>query len=183
MSSPEGQRIYAATKAALNYSYAFRVATVARIQDALTKVLSGETAKLELITDVIHNSIVKENIRGKDVFVHRHTANRVWPGKITIVSGYNNTSSYLALGLENTENTLFSADHGAGETIKRIHREGGSNSHPEKLKTFFYKGAEMKKTEIEHITDEGIELVLNHLESEKIIKPVARLRPLAAFKG
>ena len=181
--SLEGKRILFATKTALNYSYAFRVATVARIQDALQKTLGGEAAKLELITDIIHNSIVKENIKGKDVYVHRHTANRIFPGKLTIVSGYNNTSSYLALGLENTENTLFSADHGAGETIKRIHREGGSGAHPEKLKTYFYKSSEMHKTEIEHITDEGIELILNHLQNEKVIKPVVRLRPIAVFKG
>ncbi len=179
----EGKRILFAIKTALNYSYAFRVATVARIQDALQKTLGGEAAKLELITDIIHNSIVKENIKGKDVYVHRHTANRIFPGKLTIVSGYNNTSSYLALGLENTENTLFSADHGAGETIKRIHREGGSGAHPEKLKTYFYESSEMHKTEIAHITDEGIELILNHLQNEKVIKPVARLRPLAVFKG
>lgn len=182
--SLEGKRILFAIKAALNYSYAFRVATIARIQNALAKAFGGRrTAKLELITDVIHNSIVKENIKGKEVFVHRHTANRVWPGKLTIVSGYNNTASYLALGGQDTERLLFSADHGAGETIKRIHGAGGSSPHPENFTTKFYKTAAMQKTDIEHITDEGIELVLGHLEREKVLKPVVRLRPLAVFKG
>ena len=181
--SEEGKRLLTALKAALNYSYAFRVAMLRRINDSIRDVKEGSVPKAELIWDTIHNSILPETIRDKDVIVHRHTATRVFPGKPVIVSGFNTTSSYLAIGLKDAEGNLFSADHGAGGVIKKLEAEGVSRPHPKNHKTMIYQTKEPSRREVNHITDEGLEHVMEHLKREGIASPVIRLRPLAVFKG
>lgn len=194
----EGKRIMCAMKAALNYSYAFRVAMLKRINESLKTALSNPAVDATLVWDAVHNSILPETINGKNVIVHRHTANRAHPGRPLIVSGFNTTCSYLAIALPGAENRLFSADHGAGGIIKRFHDEGKSRAHPNNHKTLIYqtprhspaltagRSEQTKKPlvhEAAHITDEGINHVMNHLERESIARPIVRLRPLAVFKG
>lgn len=195
----EGIRLMHAMKAALNYSYAFRVAMLKRINESLKIAALNpghhspptHDARATLVWDAIHNSILPETIGGKEVIVHRHTANRAHPGKPLIVSGFNTTCSYLALALPGAEARLFSADHGAGGVIKRFDKEGKSRAHPDGYKTLIYQtprhGSGQAKTprvrEVNHITDEGVNHVMDHLERESIARPIIRLRPLAVFKG
>ena len=179
----EGMRLMQALKAALNYSYAFHVAMLKRVNESLKTAASDSATHATLIWDAIHNSILPETINGKKVVVHRHTANHAHPGKPLIVSGFNTTCSYLAVALPSAEARLFSADHGAGGVIKRFHNEGKSRQHPYGHKTYIYQTKEPRIQEAAHITDEGINHVINHLERESIARPVVRLRPLAVFKG
>ena len=181
--SQEGKRLMQAQKAALNYSYAFRVAMLKRIQESMQKAASNPQAEINLVWDAIHNSILPEIIKGEQVMVHRHTANRAHPGKPLIVSGFNTTCSYLAVALPGAEERLFSADHGAGGVIKRLEANGQSRTHPDNHKTLIYQSKEPRIKEAAHITDEGINHVMDHLERESIARPVIRLRPLAVFKG
>lgn len=201
--SAEGRRLMCAMKAALNYSYAFRVAMLKRINESLKTALSNPAVDATLVWDAVHNSILPETINGKNVIVHRHTANRAHPGRPLIVSGFNTTCSYLAVAMPEAKKKLFSADHGAGGVIKRFHEEGKSHAHPDNHKTLIYKtpryNSKQAKTlrqskygagqaplivnEAAHTTDEGIDYVMNHLERESIARPVIRLRPLAVFKG
>lgn len=189
--STEGIRLMHAMKAALNYSYAFRVAMLTRVNESLKVATSDSTVHATLVWDAIHNSILPETIGGKEVIVHRHTANRAHSGKPLIVSGFNTTCSYLAIALPGAENRLFSADHGAGGVIKRFEADGKSRTHPDGHKTLIYQtprhGSGQAKTprvrEVNHITDEGVNHVMDHLERESIAHPVIRLRPLAVFKG
>lgn len=181
--STEGVRLMQAMKAALNYSYAFRVAMLKRINESLKRATSNSATHATLVWDAIHNSILPETIGGKEVIVHRHTANRAHPGKPLIVSGFNTTCSYLAIALPDAEARLFSADHGAGSVIKRFEKEGISHPHPHEHKTLIYQTKKPQIREATHITDEGVNHVMNHLERESIARPVVRLRPLAVFKG
>ncbi|MDA1335149.1 MAG: RtcB family protein [bacterium] len=179
----EGKRLMAATKASLNYSYGFRMAMVRRISDSLEAALPHKKPTTSLIWDSIHNSIVPEVVHGKNVIVHRHTANRVFDGKPVIVSGFNTTNSYLAVGLPDAENNLFASDHGAGETIKNFTKDGKTSQHPKNLTTRIYQTKSPKKQVVEHITNEGIDYVVEKLKDEGILSPVVSLRPLAVFKG
>ncbi len=183
LASAEGQRLMNATKASLNYSYAFRVAILRRIIDSIQKSLPKKNIEANLVWDAIHNSINEEQIGGKTVIVHRHTANRVFDGKPVIVSGFNTTNSYLAVGLKNAEEHLFASDHGAGITIKKMEAEGYSKAHPQEYTTHIYQTRSPYKKVVHHITNEGIDFVMKNLESAGILSPVARLRPLAVFKG
>ncbi|MFC1595100.1 RtcB family protein [Patescibacteria group bacterium] len=181
--SKEGQRLMLATKASLNYSYGFRMAMAKRIMDSIGEALPDRKTEIKLVWDSCHNSIVEEKIKGEKVIVHRHTANRVFANKPIIISGFNTTNSYLAVGLKNAENTLFSSDHGAGVTIQKLEQEGLSKTHPKKYTTHIYQTKTPFKRIVHHITNEGINKVMNILEKEQILKPVAKLKPLAVFKG
>ena len=172
-----------ATKASLNYSFAFRMAGIRRIWDSLKKAVPGKEISIKVIWDSVHNSIQEEEINGKKAIVHRHTANKAYEGKPVIVSGYNTTCSYIAVGLSGTDSTLYSSDHGAGVTIKKMEKEGISKKHPKNYTTHIYQTRSPFKRIKHHITEEGIEFVLKKLEEEKVLKPAVRLRPLAVFKG
>jgi len=179
----EGHRLLLATKASLNYSYAFRMAIVRRIIDSIHDILPKKAAETHLVWDSSHNTIMEEIINGKTVMVHRHTANRVFEGKPVIVSGFNTTNSYIAVGLKEAENHLFSSDHGAGVTIQKFEKDGLTASHPKNHTTHIYQTRSPYKRVIHHITNEGIDYVIQKLTEERVAEPVARLRPLAVFKG
>ncbi|MEK7642970.1 MAG: RtcB family protein [Patescibacteria group bacterium] len=179
LSSPEGQRLLRATKASLNYSYGFRMAITKRITDSLRALYPKKDIETALLWDSSHNTVTREIIGGEELTVHRHTANRVFEGQPVIISGFNTTNSYLAIGQAQSENHLFSADHGAGTVIKRLK----THEHPERLVTHIYQTKSPFKQIVTHQTNEGIDHVTKELTSASIIRPVIRLRPLAVFKG
>jgi tRNA-splicing ligase RtcB len=183
LDTPEGQRLMNATKASLNYSYGFRMAIVRRVIDSLERALPRKKPMVALLWDSAHNAIVEENIGGKNVVVHRHTANRAFEGKPVIVSGFNTTNSYLGVGLAGAEEHLFASDHGAGVTIQKMEKDGLSKKHPKNLITHIYQTKPPFKQIREHITNEGIDYVVHQLETAGILRPVVKLRPLAVFKG
>ena len=192
-STSEGKRLWNATRASLNYSYGFRMAIVRRVLDSLKEAANQSKVSLArqksrgdlggLIWDGAHNAITEETIGGEKLIVHRHTANRAFDGKPVVVSGFNTTNSYLALGLPNAEEHLFASDHGAGVTIKKMEAEGLSQTHPKNLVTHIYQTKTPYKRVVEHITNEGVDYVMQKLEESGIARPIARMRPLAVFKG
>lgn len=180
--TPEGMRLFASIKASLNYSYAFRLAIVKRVTDALQETFGADTS-VRLLWDTVHNSIHKEILNGREYITHRHTATRVFEDKPVLISGFNNTSSYIGAGLPGGEEHIFSADHGAGETIK-MHAENGSvKPHPESYITDIYTSKPPYKKTVVHITNEGVDAVVKPLEEANIMRAVAYTRPIAVFKG
>lgn len=179
LDSREGKRLFEATKASLNYSYGFRIAMVRRIIDSLEKIVPEKDTHAKLLWDSTHNAVMEEEINNKKVVVHRHTANRVFEDKPVIVSGFNTTSSYIAVGLRGAEEHLFASDHGAGITISRA----PSQEHPKSFVTHIYQTRPPYKKVVEHVTNEGIDYVMQKLEEYGIARPVVELRPLAVFKG
>ena len=180
--TPEGARVLASVKASLNYSYAFRLAIVKRVTDALRETFGTHTSA-QLLWDTVHNAIHKEIISGKEYMVHRHTATRVFDGKPVLISGFNNTNSYIGVGLPGGEEHLFSADHGAGETIKTHSRNGMVQPHPENHATDIYTSKPPYKKTAVHITNEGLDAVIKPLEEANVMRAVAYTRPIAVFKG
>ncbi|TSC79439.1 MAG: tRNA-splicing ligase RtcB [Parcubacteria group bacterium Gr01-1014_29] len=178
----EGKRLLASIAASLNYSYAFRLAIVKRVQDALEAAF-GPTVKTHLVWDNIHNSIRPETIGGKEYIVHRHTATRVFDGRPVLISGFNNTNSYIGIGLAGAQEHLFSADHGAGETIKTHAENGNAKPHPENFTTNIYTSKPPYKKTAIHITNEGLDAVIKPLEETGAMRPVVYTRPIAVFKG
>lgn len=183
LDSPEGTRLMLATKASLNYSYAFRIGIIQRIANSLVEALPTKKPTISLLWDGAHNAVVEEIIHGKKVVVHRHTANRVFDRKPVIVSGFNTTNSYIGVGLPGAQDHLFASDHGAGITIKKMEADGITTKHPKNYTTHIYQTKPPFKKVVHHMTNEGIDFVMDKLAEENIIKPVARLRPLAVFKG
>jgi tRNA-splicing ligase RtcB (3'-phosphate/5'-hydroxy nucleic acid ligase) len=165
----EGKRRWASAIASANYSYANRMVMFRRIIDAFNKANDDKKVEYNLLWDSNHESLFKE----EDLFIHRSGATAVQTGKPVIISGFNTTNSYIGVGLKNE-----SADHGAGETIKKRLKE--TSKHAKGYKTWLYN-RKRESREVEHITNEGLNFVINTLERDKIVKPVALLRPLATL--
>lgn len=180
--SPEGKRYLLAIKAALNYSYAFNIAILARVRDALKKTYHEKDPSPRLVWALAHNSIFKEKLEGEDYFIHRHTLNRIQVGKPAILSGFNNTVSYLGMGLNAPEKTLWSAEHGAGENIKRFKKENKSREIVDK-ETVILRTKKPFETHVAHQSDEGVDYVMSELEKAGLMRRVLSIRPVASFKG
>lgn len=175
--SEEGRRLMLSIKIALNYGYAFRVALLRRIIDAMPR----KNVNVSFLWDAAHNSIMEKEVGEEKIIVHRQDAVRVFPGKPIMIAGFN-TLSYLGIGQEHTEATMQSATPSAGKTIVRFEKEGKSRpdfSHY----TLISKRKESELKRELHRTSEGLFAVTEELEKAGIVKPVAYLRPVGLIKG
>jgi RNA-splicing ligase RtcB len=191
VNAEEGQRTLLALQAASNYAYANRLAVLAVLRDAIRGVWGAGCDPPSLLWDAPHNSIRRETVAGQELWVHRHNAVRVGPpsqtharspfgrtGQPALLPGTDLTSSYLCVADEGAAQTLFSADHGAGRSALRLGRSlnGGSVT-----RRYTY-GNGVAET-CSHLSDDGVNAVLQGLQACGIVRPVARLRPLAVLKG
>ncbi len=175
LNSPEGTRLMQSIKIALNYGYAFRVALLARLRDALP---TG--TRVSFLWDAAHNSITEEPHDNEQLIVHRQDAMRVFPEKPVMVAGFN-TLAYLGVGQE-TVQAFSSATPSAGKTIGTYTLGGTCIEDPShQMLTSRRKAPELIRSA--QFTPEGLFAVTHVLEQEGIVKPVAYLRPLATIKG
>ena len=174
MNSPEGRRLWQSIQIALNYGYAFRVALLRRINDALPAKANKPSGSASFLWDAAHNSIMQED----GLCVHRQDAMRVFPGQPVMIAGSYNTLSFIGVGSQSASKTLWSSTPSAAKTVEKYEPKPDTGHYTLVSKR---KNPELKK--IEHIVSYGLFAVVQALEKEDIIKPVAYLRPLGGIKG
>ena len=177
----EGKRFIHANTMGMNYGYAYRLFMIIRVRDALRKIFGSVADDIHLIRDVSHNSIQKEVINSEELWIHRHNSARIKKGGLALLPGYNNTSSYICEGLDNTAATLNTVPHGAGDSIK-AYRNAGISKVVEGRCTEIYRNRKSEPEHVEHHTDEGVDAVVNLLQQNGIMRPIARTTPLAVLK-
>ncbi len=177
LDSPEGKRLMASIKIALNYGYAFRVALLRRINDALPK------GKAAFFWDAAHNSITEEKFEGEDLVVHRQDAMRVFLGKPVMITGSNNTLGCIGIGSEGGSKTLWSITPSATKVIDTYKKQDKSKAENPPHATLVSKRQVKDLIRIAHITSEGLFDTVEALAKEDIFTPVAYIRPLASIKG
>ena len=188
----EGGRLMLANLMAMNYGFAFRLSTYATLT-ALLQESFGATGS-RLIVDSPHNSIYEEEIDGERAIVHRHNAARAYPasrmahhpvfsriGQPVLVPGTSRTSSFLCVAGEGAHKSLYSASHGAGTTVKQFAEAGLSGRDPQGRVTLRFDYSNGGPTEVEQLDDNGVGEALDILRNEDIVRPVARLRPIAVL--
>ena len=185
--SEEGQLFRRALAMALNFGYAYRLGTVRAIIDGLTEAVSS-SVKADLLCDISHNGITEETWGGRHGWVARHNACRLTPGGPAIVAGSYDVASYLGIGLDGGDDQrLSSYDHGAGNLIEhfrdhdRLGEEAGSVL---RLKMTRGKNAEIvRRSDVPMRSAEPIDLVMECLERNRVVRPAVRLRPLGNLKN
>ena len=190
--SAEGQRLMLANAAAANYGFAFRMATYSALQQLAVQAFGGCPGRL--VVDSPHNSVYEEDVNGVSAVVHRHNSCRAFPaemmpqgttfattGQALLLPGTHRTSSYLATAGPNAAASLYTACHGAGTVIDTFAERGWSGQDPQHRGTleFGYKGAAPKA--VDHLDDNGVNAALDVLVRNGLVKPVARMRPLAVL--
>ncbi|MFL5737421.1 MAG: RtcB family protein [Actinomycetota bacterium] len=189
---PEGRQVMLANSAAMNYGFAFRVATYAALQRAARATLGSETSRL--VVDSPHNSIYEEEIGGRPALVHRHNSCRAYPasrmtpgtafgevGQALLLPGTNRTSSYLCVAGSHAERSLYSACHGAGTMIEEFEDRGLSREDPRGRRTLRFRYSDSAPVEVPHLDDRGVDAALSVLSTNGLVRPVARMRPLAVL--
>ena len=189
---PEGARLLLANAAAMNYGFAFRLATYASLCELARRVFGARDSRL--VVDSPHNSIYEEELDGERVVLHRHNSCQAYPasrmaghpvfgvtGQAILLPGTNRTSSYLCVAAEDAGASLWSACHGAGTMIDDFVARGRSGLDPESRTTlrFDYRGNGPEL--VPQLDDHGVDEALGILRGHGIARPVARLRPIAVL--
>jgi tRNA-splicing ligase RtcB len=190
--SPEGARLLLANAAAMNYGFAFRLATYASLCEFATRVFGARGGRL--VVDSPHNSIYEEDLDHERVILHRHNSCQAYPasrmtghpvfgmtGQAILLPGTNRTSSYLCAAEESAGSSLWSACHGAGTMIDDFVARGLSMLDPERRTTlrYSYRGSEPEL--VSQLDDRGVNEALGILQGHGIARPVARMRPIAVL--
>ncbi len=178
-----------------NFGYANRASILVKISEILNKELGVKYDQLSILWDHSHNSIQPEDIDGQKLWVHRHNTCRILPpvtsnsnfsrasfGQPMFIPGTNATSSYIGVSGNGCRDTINSVDHGAGNKIKYYIENGYSDILPGHY-TKLYNYNTLKPTMKEQYTSQGIDDIISILKKNNIIKPIARLKPIAVLKG
>ena len=191
--SEEGDRFMLANAAAMNYGFAFRLATYATVLELAAEAFGSRGGRL--IVDSPHNSIYDEEIDGSPAVVHRHNSCRAYPaermpagstfgitGQALLLPGTYRTASYLCVATPGADQSAYSACHGAGAIIEDFQRRGISGTDPRERRTLrFAYGADAAE-DVPQFDDRGIDEALRILTGAGICRPVARLRPLGVLR-
>jgi tRNA-splicing ligase RtcB (3'-phosphate/5'-hydroxy nucleic acid ligase) len=191
--SPEGRRLMLANAAAMNYGFAFRMTTYAALRSIASQVFGGSGGRL--VVDSPHNSIYEEPLpEGGTAVVHRHNSCRAYPaelapagttfaetGQAVLLPGTCRTSSYLAVAGGRAADSLYSACHGAGTLVADFAESGRSGTHPDRHRTLRFRYDDTAPAEVAHLDDNGVNAAVNVLTDHELVRPVARLRPLAVL--
>jgi RNA-splicing ligase RtcB len=189
--SDEGERLMLANAAAMNYGFAFRVATYAALRTIAREVFGASS---QLVVDSPHNSIYEEPTAAGTAVMHRHNACRAFPaemmrsgtvfsrtGQAVLLPGTHRTSSYLAVAGPRSARSLHSACHGAGTVIDDFAAKGLSREHPDRHSTLRFRYSDTAPVQVPHLDDNGVNAALSVLDGHEIVRPVARLRPFAVL--
>jgi RNA-splicing ligase RtcB len=187
----DGRRALLATRLAMNYGFAYRMATYAALRE-MAGLAFGASARL--VVDSPHNSIYEEQVRGQRAFVHRHNACRAYPaammaghpafaetGQPLLLPGTNRTSSYLCVPADSAHRSLYTACHGSGSIISAFERSGRSGPDPLGRTTARYRYDGGAPASLPHCDDLGVSEALAILTGHGLVRPVARMRPFAVL--
>lgn len=188
----EGERVLLANAAAMNYGFAFRTATYGTLATLARNVFGARDVRL--IVDSPHNSIYEERVGGQPAIVHRHNSCRAYPaskmpagtafgtvGQALLVPGTNRTSSYLCVAADGAERSLYSACHGAGTLIDRFAAAGRSGPDPRHRTTLRFGYRDGEPAAVPQLDDRGVDEALSILTGGGLVRPVARMRPIAVL--
>jgi tRNA-splicing ligase RtcB len=188
----EGERVLLANAAAMNYGFAFRTATYGTLSTLAREVFG--TRDVRLVVDSPHNSIYEEQVGGERAIVHRHNACRAYPasmmppdtafgavGQALLVPGTHRTSSYLCVAADGAERSLYSACHGAGTLIEQFAASGRSGLDERRRTTLRFRYSQDEPTAVPQLDDRGVDEALAILTKNGLVRPVARLHPVAVL--
>ncbi|HPN96656.1 MAG TPA: RtcB family protein [Candidatus Moranbacteria bacterium] len=195
--APEGELYMNARAAASNFGTANRAVITHNISETIKRVLDKDP-EMDLIYDMPHISISRENHFGHDVYVHRSNTSRAYgPAKMTghplykktgepvFIPSSMSTDAYICVGTDRNEDSFFSAPHGTGK---------GKN---EKEKSVFTKDelfAKMKEKNVrlynakssivinqDSARYKNIDKVIEGVEANGIAHVVAKMEPVAVL--
>jgi tRNA-splicing ligase RtcB len=203
LSSPEGQRYFAAMAAAANFGWCNRQTITHRVRAVFERHLAGRTGReLRLVYDVAHNTAKIERHGGRELCVHRKGATRAFGpgrpevppayravGQPVLIPGSMGTASFVLVGTEKAHELAFgSCCHGAGRAMSRGAAKraitGASVRHDLEAHGIVVRcPSSGELAEEAPLAYKDVERVVDVVHAVGMARKVARLRPIGVVKG
>lgn len=194
----DGTLYMTARNACSNFAHANRAVITHNVSQTIKKVLHRDP-KMELLYDMPHILVSREEHFGKNVWVHRNGTTRAYgPARMSDHSVFRDTGepafmptsmsteAYLGVGTDKNELSFFSANHGAGKSKDKTDSVIPKNKSEldKKLATKgirLYNGRSSKVIEQDASHYKRAEDVIASVRENNIATPVARLQPVAVI--
>lgn len=184
--SDEGLLMRQAMAMAINFGYAYRLATVRAVADGLAETFSPGLA-WRLFCDVSHNGIEERPSPDGLRFVARHNACRLVPGQPSIVAGMFDVPSFLGIGERDAPVQLRSYDHGAGHLIEQAREHDslavGMGEMARFRMTRGRSGRLVSQKVFPVRSAERLDQLMKCFRDFCMMRPVIRLRPIGNMKN
>lgn len=192
----EADLYMAARNACSNFAHANR-AVIAHTISKTIKEKTGRDPEFDLLYDMPHILVSRENHYGKDVWVHRNGTTRAYgpdrmadhptfseTGEPAFIPSSMSTEAYLVAGTNENKSSFFSCNHGAGKVAKKTESVVPENrsSLDNKLASrgvTLYNGRSKKVIEQDSSHYKEIGEIMAGVRENGIGKPVARMMPVS----
>jgi tRNA-splicing ligase RtcB len=186
----------------MHVGFANRAAITQIVRTTLRDVLREPACELRLVCDSGHETIQPEVHGGRSVWVHRHGASHPLPpgsprladpaladlGLPVPLAGCLGMDSYVCLPLPGADQAFHSGPHGAGRVMQKT--EAAAQFDPAAVEAEVRDlGVRLYRYDADNIAGQAprsfkdVGRVVATMMQHDLMRPVVRLRPLAALKG
>ncbi len=194
----DGKLYMTARNAASNFGTANRATIIHNISETIKEVL-GRDPEMDLLYDLPHISIEKENHFDEDVWVHRNNTSRAYgpakmqnhpifkdTGEPVFIPSSMSTEAYIGVGTDTNTDSFFSAPHGTGKGVKTSEKNVPKNRE-ELMKKMKNKGVKLynaqssKTIEQDSSQYKDVSSVIKGVEDNGIAKIIAKMKPISVI--
>lgn len=194
----EADLYMAARNACSNFAHANRAVIAHNVAKTIEETL-GRDPGMELLYDMPHILVSRENHFGKDYWVHRNGTSRAYgparmsghpvfkeTGEPAFIPTSMSTEAYLCVGQDGNESSFYSCNHGAGKSKEKTDSvvPGNKSELDEKLKSkgvTLYNGRSSKVIEQDSSHYKQASDVIASVQENGIVKPVAKMQPISVI--
>lgn len=194
----DGKMYIAARNACSNFAHANRAVITHNVARTIEEVL-GRDPGFELLYDMPHILVSREEHYGKNIWVHRNGTSRAYgpsrmsdhpvfreTGEPTFIPTSMSTEAYLCVGRDGNESSFYSCNHGAGKSATKTDDVVPATRAEleEKLKgkgVRLYNGRSSRVIEQDSAHYKRADDVIASVKENGIVKPVAKMQPVSVI--
>lgn len=193
----DGELYMNARAAASNFGTANRAVITHNISEAIKKIL-GRDPQMDLIYDLPHISITREEHFGKNVIVHRSNTSRAYgpskmphhpvyreTGEPAFIPSSMSTDAYICVGTDRNDQSFYSAPHGTGKGKNASEKSVASKE--ELFAKMEAKGVRLYNAQSSIVINQdsarykNIDQVIKGVEANGVAHVVAKMQPVAVI--
>jgi len=193
----DGEMYMNARAAASNFGTANRAVITHNISNAIKK-LFGRDPQMDLIYDLPHISITKEEHFGKDVMIHRSNTSRAYGpsrmshhpiykdmGEPAFIPSSMSTDAYICVGTDKNDQSFYSAPHGTGKG--KNNNEQSISNKEELFAKMEAKGVRLYNAQSSIVINQDsarykdIDQVIKGVQANGVAHVVAKMQPVAVL--
>lgn len=194
----EGKMYMMARNAASNFGTANRATIIHNVAHTAHRVL-GRKVEMDLLYDLPHISINKENHFGKDLWIHRSNTSRAYgpsrvndhpvyseTGEPVFIPSSMSTDAYIGVGTDRNDESFYSAPHGTGKGIQPS-EDSIPKNREELMKKMEDKGVRLYNARSSRTIEQDssqykdVSRVIEGVEENGVIKVVAKMKPVSVI--